>query len=329
MSATTFLSDDDVAAVLAWPELVAAMREAYSVPMDEQALPPRTIARANGAWLRSLTAMPAKCDYMGAKLIAAAPPSGRASYLIALFDRATTALVALMDGNRVTASRTAATSALAIDELIPRRPLRVGVVGSGLEAQNHVLALDSIRDIESLAVYSRTETNRRRFADQMATAVGTRTHAAMSAEEAVDGAELVIAAARSHDESPTVRGEWLAQGTTVVSIGSTLPEQREVDADVVRRAATIVADVPAEVASDTGDMIAASAEGVEFLSRMVPLEALVRGLASARSEPNDIVLYKSVGSARQDITVAALCLNRARAQGLGSALPTTIEPVAK
>jgi alanine dehydrogenase len=319
----------DVEAVLTWSEGVAALRRAYSVPMDEQALPPRTMARADGAWLRSLTAMPSHCEYMGAKLIAASPPARRASYLIALFDRNTTALVALMDGNRVTAYRTAATSALAVDELAPRRSLRVGLVGSGLEARNHIFALSAVRELESVAVFSPTDQNRHRLADEIVSAIAVPARAVSSAEEAVEQADLVIAAARSRDESPTVRGAWLASGATVVSIGSTLPEQREVDVDVIRRATAIIADVPAEVATETGDMIAAADERVDFTSKLFPLEAIVQGRIAPRRAPTDIILYKSVGSARQDITVAELCLNRARTLGLGSRLPDTIQPVVK
>jgi alanine dehydrogenase len=329
MSATTFLSDADVQAVLAWPELIKALLEAYRMQMDDAALPPRTMARANGAWLRSLTAMPSHGRYMGAKLIAASPPARRASYLIALFDRETTELVALMDGNRVTASRTAATSALAVDQVAPREPLEVAVVGSGLEARNHVFAIAAVRTFGGVAVFSPTEHNRGRLADEISATIGVGARAVSTAEEAVAGADLVIAAARSRDESPTVHGAWLAPGATVVSIGSTLPEQREVDVDVIRRAAVIVADVPTEVASDTGDMIAATAEGVVVDSKLVALEAVVRGKFVARPDPAAIVLYKSVGSARQDITVAELCLERARALGLGSRMSSTIEPVAK
>lgn len=329
MTETTFLSDADVAAVLSWPELIGALREAYSARMDDAALPPRTMARTEGAWLRSLTATPSHCRYMGAKLIAASPLTRRASYLIALFDRITTELVALMDGNRVTASRTAATSALAVDRLAPRRPLNVAVIGSGLEARNHVFAISAVREFRGVSIFSPTEVHRRRLADEVTASLDLDARAVGAADEAVADADVVIAAARSRDESPTVRGACLAAGATVVSIGSTLPEQREVDVDVIRRAGVIVADVPVEVASETGDMIAATSEGVDFAAKLVALEAVVQETVTVGLDPAAIVLYKSVGSARQDITVAELCLERARALGLGSRMGATIEPVAK
>jgi ornithine cyclodeaminase/alanine dehydrogenase len=326
---TLFLSDADVRAALTWSEAIEAIRDAYGTPTDALALPPRTVARADGTWLRTLSAMPAHCAYMGVKLIAASPPARRASYLVALFDRRTTELVALLDGNHITGMRTAATSAVAIDALAPRRPLRAAVIGSGFEAANHVAAAASVREIADLAVFSPTEANRRRFADESAAKLGVHARAVASAEEAVRDADLVLAAARSRDESPTVRGAWLRSDATVVSIGSTLPEQRELDIDAIRRASMIVADAPDEVAAQTGDMIAATERGIEFAEKLVSLSDLVGDASTCRRAGDAIAIYKSVGSALQDVTVSELCVRRAREQGLGRALGQTITPVSK
>jgi len=126
-----------------------------------------------------------------------------------------------------------------------------------------------------------------------------------------------------------LRGAWLTDGATVVSLGSTLPEQREVDEETMARSACIVADMPEEVAHDTGDAIAAIKAGVDIAARLVPLSELIAGRITPRRAASDIVLYKSVGSALQDIVVAEMLLARARRQGLGTALPASIVPVAK
>jgi ornithine cyclodeaminase/alanine dehydrogenase-like protein (mu-crystallin family) len=292
-------------------------------------LPPRTMARSDGVWLRSLSAVPHEGRFMGAKLIAAVTSAGRASYLIALFDRSTAELVALLDGNHVTGARTAATSAVAIAELTPDRPLRVAVIGSGFEARKHVEALPFVREIAALSVFSPTAENRERFAAEAGEHLGMPATAAASAREAVRGADLVIAAARSRDETPTLAGAWLAPGTTVVSIGSTLPEQRELDSDVVRRAAIVVADMADEVAHETGDMLAAAADGVGFDDKLVALADVVSGVVPGRRGDDEIVLYKSVGSALQDLTVAEECVHRAIERGAGRHVPEVIVPVIK
>jgi ornithine cyclodeaminase/alanine dehydrogenase len=306
---------------------VQALRAAYAAPADDAALPPRTMARTDGAWLRSLSGVTTDAAHMGVKLIAASTARRRASYLVALFDRETTALHALLDGNHITGVRTAATSAVAVDLLVARRPLQVAVIGSGFEARNHVAALASVREIAALSVFSPTEANRRALAEQASAAHGVPARAAASAEEAVRDADLVLAAARSRDETPTVHGAWLRRDATVVSIGSTLPEQRELDADVLARASAIVADVPDEVIGQTGDMLAAAAAGVEVAGKVIALTTL---LGAGWQRPQDaIVVYKSVGSALQDLTVSELCVRRARERGAGRSLGATIEPVAR
>jgi ornithine cyclodeaminase/alanine dehydrogenase len=137
----------------------------------------------------------------------------------------------------------------------------------------------------------------------------------------VVGADLVIAAARSHDETPILEGGWLRPGMMVISIGSTVPEQREVDPEVVRRADLIVADVPEEVADETGDMIAASETGVAFKHKLVALTEVVQGQCTVAQRPDNIVMFKSVGSGLQDIAVSEMCYAKACATDAGTILP--------
>src|SRR5215472_121879 len=205
---TLLLSDADVRAVLDWRPAVDALRAAYAVAADAARYPGRSIARGDGTWLRVLPGVPGDGGLLGAKIIAAAPRAGRVSYLIALFDQATTQLVALIDGNTVTGYRTAATSALAADLLAVPGPLTVGVLGSGFEASKHLRAIAAIRDITSARVYSPREVSRERFARDLAD-LAVPVEPVASPAVAVGGAALVICAARSHDESPILLGRWL------------------------------------------------------------------------------------------------------------------------
>lgn len=324
---TLFLSDADVARLADWGAAVSALADAYARPLSEAMVPPRSMARGEGIWLRSLTAVSPAGGHLGCKLIAASMRRRRASYLVSLFDQESMALSALIDGNRVTGLRTAATAALAVDRLALRGPLRVAVIGSGFEARGALECLHAVRALESVKVFSPTPASRQRFAESFRPALEIQ--AVDSPEAAVRSAEVVICAARSRDESPVLRGAWLAAGATVVSLGSTLPEQREVDEETLARAACIVADMPEEVAHDTGDAIAATRAGVDLAAKLAPLADLVAGRLQPRSTADDIVLYKSVGSALQDVVIAEMLLARAKAAGLGVALPASIEPVAK
>jgi alanine dehydrogenase len=325
---TVFLSDADVRSVFDWPMAVSALRQAYAQGDGARRYPPRVVARGESSWLRTLTGVAADTELMGAKLIAVSLAARTASYLIPLFDQRSAGLVALLDGHSVTGYRTAAASALAADLLAVPGPLTVAVIGSGFEARNHVRALAAVREFKVVQVYSPRPQSRARFAQDL-TDLPQPVTPVDSAETAVAGADLVLCAARSRDETPTLRGTWLRPGVTVVSIGSTLPEQREVDTDVLGRADVIVADVVDEVLHDTGDLIAARAAGLDVAGKTCSLADLVSGRHPGRTDPAEVALYKSVGSAVQDLAIASMCLDAAERLGFGIHLPISIQPVRK
>ena len=328
-SGTLFLTDADVHRTADWSAAIATLRRAYRAKVEPAMVPPRSMARAPGMWLRSLTAISPLDGYMGCKLIAASPRIKCASYLIALFDPASMNLHALIDGNQITGIRTAATAVVAVDALAPQRPLRVAVLGSGFEARAQLTALAAVRAIASVKVFSPTAAKRLQFAADFSASLGLPVIATDTAAAAVADSDVVICAARAQNEVPVLQGEWLQPGMTVVSIGSTLPEQREVAVNVLERAHLIVADMPDEVAHDSGDLLAATQAGIEFSHKLVSLHDVLGEPRITRKTPTDIVIYKSVGSALQDIVISEMLLARARELGIGTPLPASIVPVAK
>ncbi len=314
-----FISEADTVALLDWRDVIACLAAAYAAPDEPAAVPPRVVARRDGGWLRALTALTAG-PYMGAKIIARAK-TPQLSYLMPLWDRDTAELVSLLDAKHITGMRTAGTTAMAADRILAPGPLRVAVLGSSHEAQAHARAIAAVRGITAMKVYSPTPASREAFAQKISRQPGIDCRAADSARAAIDGADLIICAARSHNETPVLEGAWLKPGVMVVSIGSTLPEQIEVDPEVIRRAEVIVADVPEEVMHETGDMLAAAKAGVAFADKVISLHDLVQGRRPAAQRADNIILFKSVGSALQDIAVAELCFDRARSRGIGTVLP--------
>ena len=148
----------------------------------------------------------------------------------------------------------------------------------------HARAISNVRPIESVRVFSPTAKNREAFASELGVELGVSITPVVSAEAAVDGATIICAAARSHDETPILLGKWLKPGVLTVSIGSTLPEQFEIDVEVVRRADLIVCDVPEEVVEETGDMLAAVKAGVHVEDKVISLNQLMSGQAPGRLE---------------------------------------------
>ena len=150
-AAPLFLTADETEAVLSWPDMIGALRSAYSVDLDEGASPPRVVARGSGAWLRALAAIPPSGRFMGSKVFGFSR-SRKVSYLITLFDQETGDIVGLLDANAVTALRTAATSALAVDLIAPQKIRTVAVLGSGSEAQSHIRAVAAVRSFDEVRV---------------------------------------------------------------------------------------------------------------------------------------------------------------------------------
>jgi ornithine cyclodeaminase/alanine dehydrogenase len=217
--------------------------------------------------------------------------------------------------------RTAATSAVALQALSAAADIRkLAIIGTGLEARAHLHAIASVKRIGKLAVYSPTPENRERFAANASASLGIEAEASASPEQAVRDASHVVAAARSRDESPTLYGAWLADEARIISIGSTTASQREVDVSVVERAGLIVADETTELAHDTGDMIAATAADVAFNDKLFSLYELAQGTIPSSLLKSPIAMFKSVGSALQDISFAEHVANATSAAKLGRTL---------
>jgi alanine dehydrogenase len=316
-----FVSAETVRRVLDWDDVIARLKHAYSQPQSEHASPPRVVARDKGIWLRSLTAVPPGCRYMGSKLFGIGRQRGL-EYVIVLIDQETGRMAGFVDAKPITAYRTAATSAVAVDRLAPPGAGTVGLLGSGDEARTHIRAVARVRKLRAVKVFSPTQANREAFAARVEQDLGIACQAVGAAEEAVAGCDIVIAAARSRNEEPILFGRMLKPGQTVVSVGSTLPEQREIDPSVVETCDLIVCDMIGEVVHETGDMIAAAQQKIAFDHKLLSLAQL---MTDKTPRPARLPLFKSVGAAIQDIVTAELALEKAVAQGLAVALPIAFE----
>lgn len=323
LEAPVFVGSDAAKAVFRWDEAISALQAAYRNPIPAGAAPPRIIASAGDSWLRTLSAIPPGGRYFGTKLMGmargAATPT--VQYVIVLFDRETSRIAAFIDANLVTGLRTAATSAAALDRIAPPGPARLGVLGAGLEARMHVRAFSAIRPLSEVRVFSPTPARRTAFAESVTRDLGVSARAVDRPEAAAEGAQIVLTAARSRGEEPILYGNWLEDDVTIVSIGSTVPEQREIDVSVVARSDVIICDMPEEVIHETGDMIAAREAEIAFADKVFGLTDLMSGGCDAALNAARCRLFKSVGGGLQDIVVAELILTRAIAAGLTTPLP--------
>jgi ornithine cyclodeaminase len=230
--------------------------------------------------------------------------------VISALDRSTGQLVAVMDGTAVTTLRTAAGSAVAVDALATPDAAHLAVLGSGTQALAHVRAIARVRDLKSVRLWSPNPERRARAADTLAAELPFPVEAMATAEEAVTGASVIAACTLS--TTPVVHGAWLTPGCTVVSVGSFEPTRREVDLEVLRRSAAVVVDDPETAAEHAGPIVDALRDGLFTYDDLIPLGAVLTGRRGARTRPDDIVHYNSVGLGIQDAAAAWAVIDAAK-----------------
>jgi ornithine cyclodeaminase len=223
------------------------------------------------------------------------------------------ALLAVVDGRYITEVRTAASSAVALRALGRSGAKSLALVGSGVQAGSHLAALALVRKFEDVRCWSPTEANLRKFA-----AAHPEVRMAASAEQAVRGADVVAIVTAS--ATPVVWNDWVADGACVMSVGACLPTQREMDPKLVARG-RLIADSRAAALKESGDVVMAMAEGY-FGPEHVAAEigAVVSGAAAGRTSEAEVIIYKPLGIAVEDVAAAQLVYARARAEGRGMRL---------
>ena len=319
------LSAAEVASLLDLDQLVDAVESAMvDLSAGKASMPPRVAAGVahRHAMLAAMPAFLPSTDALTTKLVSLFPdnrdrPTHQA--LICCFDPANGTPMAVMDGTYVTATRTAAGSALATRLLARRDAKVVAVIGTGVQARAHARALIRLPGVELVRVAGRDQTKVDALIDDLG-AAGISTEAAPSIEDAVRSADIVCAA--THTDRPVVQRAWLRPGTHINSVGYNAAGTGEVDADTIRDAVIVVESRAAALAappSGAVELRAAIESGVIDADH-VPAEIgeIAAGQATGRTDGNQITLYKSVGVAVQDAAAAALILTAANARGVGS-----------
>ncbi|QQM39686.1 ornithine cyclodeaminase family protein [Streptomyces liliifuscus] len=318
------LSRDQVAALLDTDTAIRSQRAAFTALGDGTAELPGKIMHPSGfddsvvfAYLARLSAdtgAVAKIGSVNPGNAAAGLPTIHA--VINALDPVTGQLVAVMDGTAVTTLRTAAASAVAFDALATPDSAELGLIGSGTQALAHARSVARVRDLRAVRIWSPSPDRRARAARLLAAELGIPVKAVDSAEEAVAGLPMVAACTLS--STPVVRGEWLAPGCTVVSVGSFEPSRSEVDTEVVRRSAAVVVDDPETAAEHAGPVVDALRDGTLGRQDLIPLGEVLTGRREGRTTERDIVYYNSVGIGVQDAAAAWAVIDAARDQGVRS-----------
>lgn len=311
--------------------LVPALRALFADPAC--VVPPRHVHTLHGPGggpaLTSLL-MPAWLPGRGygVKTINIAPdnaarglPGLHATYQ--LFDADTGVPLALLDGNEITARRTAAASALAGGWLVRADARRLLVVGAGRVAALLPAAWRCVRpELDDVRVWARS----RNQAEALAAAWRTQGLPAQAAPDlAAAAAQADIVSCATLAREPLVRGRWLRPGSHLDLIGSFTPEMREADDDCFAGAGLWV-DTE-EALRKSGELLGPMARGVFAPADLRgTLAQLCTGAAAGRATPAERTVFKSVGTALEDLAAALLVHDGARAAAVSTShsgdLPT-------
>jgi ornithine cyclodeaminase len=251
--------------------------------------------------------------YLGVKLVTVFPDNVRRSLptvlaSVLLLSAETGAPLALVAGRVLTVRRTAAASALAASHLACADAQHLVMVGTGALAPALIQAHATVRPIRRVTVWGRDPAKARALADRLA---GQRFAIVLAAdlEQAVRSADVVSCATLAHE--PLVRGDWLRPGAHLDLVGGFTPAMRETDDTAIRRAEVYV-DTRAGATKEAGDIVQPLASGVLTEAAIRgDLHDLARGRAPGRTSPDQITLFKSVGSALEDLAAAQLAYESA------------------
>lgn len=225
-------------------------------------------------------------------------------------DPETGMIEALLDGTYLTAMRTGAVTGVAARYLAPKDSKKAAIIGCGVQGKTQAWAVAETRAIEKMRVFDLSRERMDLFSREMSGKLGIDVVPSDSVAEAVNGVDIVVTATTSKD--PVVRREWLGERVHVSAIGAFYPDYRELDTGTIRDAKLVV-DSREAIMEEAGDILIPISEGVIGVDHIyAELGDLVLGRKPGRTDDDGLTVFKSVGLAIQDSSVARLVLDKWR-----------------
>ena len=320
------VSQAEVLQLLPMSECIAAMAEAL-----------KTLARGNAIlplrpimWLPekvgALGMMPAylgDTKAMGLKVVTVFPGNHGTPYdshqgAVLLFESEHGRLLAIVDASEITAIRTAATTAVATRALAREGASDLAILGSGVQARTHLEAMLLVRPIKRVRVWSRNPDHPRHFAEQATGRHGIKVEPMATAREAVTGAHIICTTTAAPE--PVLLGEWIAPGTHVNAVGSSVPFTRELDTAAVVKARLFV-DRRESTINEAGDFLFPKKEGAIGDDHIQgDIGDVLLGRIVGRASEAEVTLFKSLGLAVEDLAAAQHIYQKALEKGMGTAV---------
>ncbi|MFQ5943881.1 MAG: ornithine cyclodeaminase family protein [Anaerolineales bacterium] len=319
------MTTEEVRLALPMRETIEAMKLAFGqLSAGDATVPLRSridVADRKGVTLL-MPALLSGTDELALKVVSVFPENLRRGLptihaLVVALDPETGQPIAVIEGGILTAIRTGAGSGAATDLLAKPDAKRLAIFGAGVQARTQLEAVCSVREIESVSIFSLEPDRSQVFLAEAASQPWTPSSidVADSASNAIAKADVVCTATTS--KWPVFNGSEIQPGTHVNAIGSFTPTMQEVDSAMVERSLVVV-DSREAVLAETGDLIIPIEEGRISKDHIhAELGEIVNGSRPGRTDFDQITFYKSVGVAVQDVAAAGLALKNAERLGLG------------
>ncbi len=234
---------------------------------------------------------------------------GGARFVVVLFSTQRSETLVVIEADRLGQLRTGAASAVAARYLAREGATTLGLIGTGWQAESQLLCMRAaLPGLERVVAYSRNEERLARFCERFGAEAG---------EYNRDAAETDVVVTITSSKDPVLRGEWLKSGALVCAAGANRIQSRELDNAVIERAAFVCCDSREQAKIEAGDLVEPVERGVLDWLEVHELSEVVGGEVQGRAMDDDVVLFKSLGIAAEDLAVGALVLKLARERGVG------------
>ena len=247
-----------------------------------------------------------------------------ATALFVMFEADTGALVAVMEAAALGQLRTSAITGVGTKWLAPAGAADMALIGTGAQAITQIAAVNAVRPLQRLRIYSPTPEKRRAFVESARAKFDFEVVESSSIEQATEGAAIVTLVTRASE--PFLRAAMLAKGAHLNAVGAILPRNAEFAQDVFERAGIVAVD-------DLPNIQKASREFVEYYEQggrgwnNVRLVGDIIDKGETRPAGCDVTLFKAMGMGISDLSVALIALDRARKLGVGRTIPHPVRAV--
>ena len=319
------LSATDVEKLLPMAEAIAAVETGFRLlGQGKLNIPDRLHIPVDpkATWLIMPAISMQEPPWMGVKLVSVFPDNCEKSLDIVqacylLQDGRTGETKALMDATSLTAIRTPATSAVATRYLAPGKSHVLGIIGTGVQARGHLVAMCAVAPIREVLICGQTPGESEEFVSSNKAPIGTRLRSAYP-EELVTRSDIICTCTTS--TTPVFSGDLLSPGTHINGVGSFQPDTRELDTRSVQRALVVVDSYTAAL-KEAGDLLIPISDG-DFKRANIQAELCEVVLGKrVRYSDEEITLFKSTGHAIEDLVCAKHVYERALVYDLGSRIP--------